>query len=322
MIGNRRVQFTTPVTQQAVVSQFVDGIYTAKQGLEVLNTPHAMAAINVALANGTLNKADYDSLVSDLNSSKTAAEVRSALLKPQGQVVIDAAYGQQIGEAATLAEAQREAAQRQQVLTGIDPGYYLSNRVLTDEYQKAGVSTPFQYDFYKDVDTRDRTSNLVNPQNFLGKKNELVNAVRANPYRPEYDPINQGRTPLPASTRDPYSDEGLAFLYGQMMDQYGTRTSGQPNPAVASPYDPVPYRPPPPGNLTLQTPIPDAAQPAAPAPAPDASGFFTAPTGQIFSNEAAYNASVAPAGGKAGGLMSIDRKKRAKDKIRKGLKAA
>ena len=322
MIGNRQVQFTTPVTQQAVVSQFVDGIYTAKQGLDMLNTPHALAAINVAVANGTLNKSDYDRLVTDLKGAKTAAEVRSALSKPQGQVVIDAAYGQQIGEAATLAEAQREAAQRQKVLTGIDPGYYLSNRVLTDAYQKAGISTPFQYDFYKGVDTRDRKDVMVTPEKFTSMRDQLANQVRANPYRPQYDPIDQTRIPLPASTRDPYSDEGLKVLYGNMMDQYGTRVPGQPNPAVVSPYNPVPYTPPPVNNLTLQTPIPDAAKPA-PAPTPATTGFFTAPNGQIFANEAAYQASVpAPSPNKAGGLLSIDRKKLAKNKPRKGLSAA
>jgi len=309
-IGDRQVQFTTPVTQQAVVSQFIDGIYTPQQGLEVLNTPHALAAINVAVANGTLKKSDYDRLVSDISNSKTAAEVRSALAKPQGQVVIDAAYGQQIGEAATLAEAQREAAQRQAVLTKIDPGYYLSNRTLTDAYQKAGVSTPFQYDFYKGVDTRDIKQNVVTPQNFTSMRDQLANQVRANPYRPEYDPINQNRTPLPASTRDPYSDEGLKVLYGNMMDQYGTRVPGQPNPAVVSPYNPNPYTPPPPSNLTLNTPIPDASKPA--TPAPDTSGPF----GRFASDVAA----AAPA--RAGGLMSIDRKKRAKTKPKKGLLAA
>jgi hypothetical protein len=248
-IGDRQVQFTTPVTQQAVVSQFVDGIYTSKQGLDMLNTPHALAAINVAVANGTLKKSDYDRLVTDLDNAKTAAEVRSALLKPQGQVVIDAAYGQQIGEAATLAEAQREAAQRQAVLTGMDPGYYLSNRTLTDAYQKAGVSIPFQYDFYKGVDTRDRESVKVTPENFLAKKNELANATRSNIYRPQYDPLDRGIGNMPASVRDPYSDEGLKVLYGQMMDQYGVPTPGLPNPA-AIPTDPYTYKPPVPQRIT------------------------------------------------------------------------
>jgi hypothetical protein len=251
MIGNRQVQFTTPVTQKAVVSQFIDGIYTAKEGIDMLNTPHAMANLNVALANGSLSTKDYDSLVNDLNSSKTPAEVRAALAKPKAQVIIDKAYGQQIAEATTLAEAKREAALRQAELTGIDPGYYLSNRTLTDAYKKAGVSIPFEYDFYKGVDTRDRESVMVTPENFLDKKNELVNAAKTNPYRatyePKYDPIGT-RTAVPASVRDPYSDEGLKILYGQMMDQYGAPAPGQVNPATLAPT-PYTYKPPTPQRL-------------------------------------------------------------------------
>jgi hypothetical protein len=318
-IGDRQVQFTTPVTQQAVVSQFVDGIYTAKQGLDMLNTPHALAAINVAVANGTLNKTDYDRLVGDLKVAKTPAEVRSALSKPQGQVVIDAAYGQQIGEAATLAEAQREAAQRQKVLTGIDPGYYLSNRVLTDAYQKAGVSIPFQYDFYKGVDTRDRKDVMVTPENFPFMRDQLVNQVRANPYRPEYDAINRGIGKMPDSVRDPYSDEGLKILYGQMMDQYGVPDPGRPNPAIVGP-DPYTYKPPVVDNTTLDTPIVDKAAPA-PAPTETATenGPYTAPSGQVYPSKAAYDIAANPVpgsegGGKAGGIArgiaSIKHRKR------------
>jgi hypothetical protein len=315
MIGNRQVQFTTPVTQQAVVSQFVDGIYTAKQGLDMLNTPHAIASLNVALANGSLSTKDYDSLINDLNSSKTPAEVRAALSKPQGQVVIDAAYGQQIGEAATLAEAQREAAQRQKVLTGIDPGYYLSNRALTDAYQKAGVSTPFQYDFYKGVDTRDRKDVMVTPENFLTKRDELTNAVRANPYRVEYDAINRGIGKMPDSVRDPYSDEGLKILYGQMMDQYGVPDPGRPNPATI-PTTPYTYKPPVVNNTTLNTPIVDKAAPA-PTETSESTGFYTAPSGQVYASKAAYDAAAnagGGGGGKAGGIArgiaSIKHKKR------------
>jgi hypothetical protein len=252
MIGDRQVQFTTPVTQQAVVSQFINGIYTAKQGLDMLNTPHAMAGLNVALANGSLSTKDYDNLVKQLDSSKTPAEVRAALASPKAQVIIDAAYGQQIAEATNLAEAQREAAQRQAVLNNVDPGYYLSNPILTQAYEAAGVSTPFQYKFYKDVDTRDRKDVMVTPENFLDKKNELVNAARANPYRVEYDPINRGIGNMPASVRDPYSDEGLAFLYGQMMDQYNTQTPTQLNPAT-QPYIGSTYKPPVPQRIQDET---------------------------------------------------------------------
>jgi hypothetical protein len=400
MIGDRQVQFTTPVTQQAVISQFINGIYTAKQGLDMLNTPQAMAGLNVALANGSLTTADYDKLVKDLDGSKTPAEVRAALASPKAMVIIDKAYGQQIGEAANIAEAQREAALRQKELTGIDPGYYLSNKTLTDAYQKAGISIPFQYDFYKDVDTRDRESVMVTPENFSAKKDELVNAARTNPYRatytPQYDPLGPKNT-VPDSVRDPYSDEGLKILYGQMMDQYGAPNPGQVNPATIAPT-PYTYKPPVPQRITdeakakadYETKLaadklaytnagitaqnfdekdyiarnPDAFQdgPGRPyqhyleanaggdkrianklpfnpapftpaplfgpgssgtaAPAAPATNYFAAPNGQLFASEAAYNATVTP--GKAGGLMSINRKKQAKAKTkpRKGLLAA
>jgi hypothetical protein len=379
-IGDRNVQFTTPVTQQAVVSQFINGIYTAKQGLDVLNTPHAMAGLNVALANGTLSTTDYDNLVKDLNSSKTPAEVRAALSKPKAQVIIDAAYGQQIGEAATEAEAKREAALRQSVLTGIDPGYYLSNQVLTDAYQKAGVSIPFQYKFYNDVDTRDTTSNLLTKDNFSAKKDELVNAARTNPYRVQYDPLNQPRTPVSASIRDPYSDEGLKILYGQMMDQYGTQPTVRTNPATVA-LDPYTYKPPVPQRLLDEqnakaaydtklaadklayenSPLsaknfdekdyiarnPDAFQdaPGRPyqhyleanangdvrtanklpfTPTPFTSTPLFGPGSGGTAVPVAPAAPAAPVGERAGGLMSINRKKQAKAKTkpRKGLLAA
>jgi hypothetical protein len=312
-INGRKVQFVTPVTQQAVISDFINGIYTAKQGVDLINNEQALAAINVALANGTLDTADYNALLVDLDAaSKTGdvAQTRAALAKPRGQVVIDAIYGQQIGEAKTIEDARIEADTRQPVLNANDTGYYLSNDVLTQAYKDAGVSIPFEKDFYKDVDTRDRTPNVVTPENFQQKTNFLINAIRNNPYQPTYQPINQGRTPLPASTRDPYSMEGLEFLYGQMMDQYGTRNPNPVNPATAQYGLPVGYKPPLVNNLVFSTPIPDAASPAAPAsaPAPDASAPVIAPASTSDS--------------KAGGLMSIDRKKRAKTKPRRGLLAA
>jgi hypothetical protein len=270
MIDGRKVQFTTPVTRQAVVSNFVNGVYTATPGKEILNMPHVQAAINVARANGTLDEADYNAITSGLNTAKTPADVRSILAKPQANVVVDAIYGQQIGEAKTLAAAQAEAAQRNAVLTAQDPGYYQSNRALTDAYRAAGLTVPFDYGAYQGVDTRDITKNLLTPQNIAQKRTELVNQLnRNNPYRVAYEPINRGIANLPASVQDPYSDAGLAFLYGNMMNQYAPAPPGQVNPATFTTI-PYSYTPPPPNNLTLQTPIPDAAKPAPPAPPPEA----------------------------------------------------
>jgi hypothetical protein len=305
MIGDRKVQFRTPVTQQAVVSNFIDGVYsstagkdayTATPGKDILNMPHIQAAINVARANGTMNEVDYKDLSATLNTAKTAADIRAALAKPQGQVVVDAIYGHQMGEAKTLLDAQAEAAKRQTVLSKQDPGYYQSNNVLTDAYKAAGVSIPADYSFYKGVDTRDRTSNLLTPENLIQKRTDLVNTLnRDNPYRVAYTPTNRGIANMPPSVQDPYSDEGLKFLYGQMMNQYGPPPASFVNPATFT-SEPYRYIPPPQNNLTLKSPIPDASKPATPvveaAPAP----------------AAPYPATQG--GDRAGGLMSINRKKR------------
>jgi hypothetical protein len=264
-IGGRQAQFTTPVTQQAVVSKFINGVYSTTPGKDILNMPHVQAALNVARDNGTMDAADYRSVVSSLGAAKTPADIRAALAKPQGQVVIDAIYGQQIGEAKTLADAQTEAAQRQAVLTKQDPGYYQSNKVLTDAYQKAGVSTPFNYNAYAGVDTRDTTQNLLTPQNLAQKQTDLVNTLnRNNPYRVAYTPINRGIANMPTSVQDPYSNEGLQFLYGNMMKQYATPPANFVNPGtfISEPYR---YVPPLQNNLVLNTPVADASKPVTPA---------------------------------------------------------
>lgn len=277
MIDGRKVQFTTPVTRQAVVSNFVNGVYTATPGKDILNMPHIQAAINVARANGTLDETDYNAITSGLNTAKTPADVRSVLAKPQANVVVDAIYGQQIGEAKTLASAQAEAAQRNAVLSKQDPGYYQSNRVLSDAYRAAGLSVPFDYSAYQGVDTRDVTKNLLTPENLIQKRTELVNQLnRNNPYRVAYQPINRGIANLPASVQDPYSDAGLAFLYGNMMNQYAPAPLGQINPATFATV-PFSYTPPPVNNLVLSRPIADAATPPpapalAPAPVADGGG--------------------------------------------------
>jgi hypothetical protein len=284
MIGDRKVQFRTPVTQQAVVSKFIDGVYTsnagkdayaATPGKDILNMPHIQAAIKVARDNGTLNASDFDNLTANLNAAKTPAQIRSALANPQGQVVVDAIYGQQIGEAKTLADAQAEAVGRQAVLTKQDPGYYQSNRVLSDAYKAAGLTVPFNYNAYAGVDTRDRTSNLLTPQNFAQKQTDLINTLNRNdPFRTSYQPISRGIANMPNSVQDPYSNEGLQFLYSNMMNQYAPPPADFVNPATFVSNRPYVYRPPAPDNLTLNTPIVDASKPNTPAADPAVTGRF------------------------------------------------
>ena len=230
-IGNQKAQFVNPVTQKAVVSNFGNGAYSATDGQSILNEPQVQAAITVARNNGTLSTAGYTALLADLNAAKTPEQTRLALAKPQAQVVVDALYGQQIGENTDLAAAKAEAVKRQAVLSKQDPGYYQNNSVLTDAYIKAGETVPMDYSAYKGVDTRNGQANLFTPDNFQQRQNELVRTLST--YKPTYQSIN--RNPLPASVRDPYSDEGLKVLYGQMMDQYGPPPEGTINPAT-EPY--------------------------------------------------------------------------------------
>jgi hypothetical protein len=284
-VGSKQAQFVTPVTQQLI------------SGDNVLNIPSVQAAITVARNNGTLSTTGYNSLIADLNAAKTPEQIRAALTKPQAQVVVDALYGQQIGEDVNLAAAKTEGTQRQGVLSAQDPGYYQSNPVLSAAYEKAGLTVPFDYGAYAGVDTRVGKTNLVTPDNFQDKQKDLVKELTT--YKPTYPTLGRRTTNLPDSVRDPYSDAGLKFLYGQMMDQYGPPPSGFINPATfqTTPYT---YKPPAPNNLVLNTPVADASKPAT-------------------VTEAAPAAVVTE---RTGGLLAIDRKKRAKTKPKRGLLAA
>jgi hypothetical protein len=245
-IGNQKAQFINPVTQQPYVTNYGEGSWTQKVGADVLNTPQVQAAITVARNNGTLSTAGYTALLADLRAATTMDQTRAALAKPQGQVVIDTIYGQQIGENVDLAAARKEAEGRQAVLSKQDPGYYQNNTTLTDAYKQAGLTVPFDYNAYKGVDTRTGQADVVTPENFQQKQNDLTRTLST--YKPTYPTLNRN-TGLPPSVRDPYSDEGLKVLYGQMMDQYGPPPEGFINPAT---FVPEPYTYKPPVSTTLQ----------------------------------------------------------------------
>jgi len=189
-------QFGTENLGRTLQSQF-----SANQGLDVLNAPAAQAAISRALASGTLDQADYNALVTDLTKVQNPEQLRAAFSKPQAQVVLDAIYGQQIGEAKTLADAQAEALQRQAVLNATDQGYYQGNMQLADAYRAAGLDFPFGQEAYQGYDTRIGQANVLNPQNFNAKVNELLSGLNQQFGQP----VNMV-TPL---TGQYYSETGL-----------------------------------------------------------------------------------------------------------------
>jgi hypothetical protein len=160
-----------------VVSNFGQDGFTAKQGADILNDPALFAAVDRALASGTMTNADVNTLINDLKGVKTSADFYAVVNKPQGQVVIDALRGQQTGEAKTLAEAQAEALQRQAVLDATDQGYYQSNFQLADAYKAAGLDYPFGREAYQGYDTGVTKDMVVNPQNFNQKINQLLTGM-------------------------------------------------------------------------------------------------------------------------------------------------
>jgi hypothetical protein len=315
------VQFVNPVTERALITRFGEGAYKEAMGEETLSPERIAETADRAFRAGSMTQTEYDRVMTGLNgiskdiqsgkldATKAGDTIRTLLNVPKGFKIVDPKYGQQIGEDNALDVALAEAAKRQEVLAAQDPGYYQANDILGQAYFYAGLDFPFMASDYK-ANTMMTQADKLTPQNVKAKLSATTNQMRqTGPYKPTYDPINQGRTPLPASARDPYSDEGLAFLYGQMMDQYGTRNPNNLiNPAVAPYSPPVPYQPPVVNNSLLDRPIADATAPAPAAPAGD---YFAAPNGAIFASEAAYNASVPAQGGKAGGIVSIKHRRKA-----------
>jgi hypothetical protein len=320
------VQFVNPVTEKALITRFGEGAFKASMGEETYSPERVAETADRAFRAGSMTKVEYDKVMTGLNGisqdlekgkldKATAGDsIRQLLNVPKGFKIVDPKYGQHIGEDNSMDIALAEAAKRQDELAKQDPGYYQANDILGQAYLNAGLDFPFMSSDYK-ANTMMTQADKLTPQNAVAKLGATTNQLRqAGPYQPNFGNIynpeygTQGKTPLPPSVRDPYSDEGLKILYSRMMDQYGTPPPGQVNPATLTNNPPVMYQPPPVNNLILDKPLADATKPAAATPAGD---YFTAPNGQIFSNEAAYNATVAPAqGGKAGGLMSIKHKKR------------
>jgi hypothetical protein len=69
---------------------------------------------------------------------------------------------------------------------------------------------------------------------------------------------------MPNSVQDPYSNEGLQFLYSNMMNQYAPPPASFVNPATFVSNRPYVYRPPAPDNLVLNAPVADASKPVTP----------------------------------------------------------
>lgn len=178
-IGERQAQFVSPVTQRPIISTqgYGGANWTQELGIDTLNTPAVQAAVQRAINSGSMTPEEYRTMYADLQSAQNMTDVYAAFNRPQAQVVVDALYGQQTGEANTMAQARAEAAQRQAVLDANNLGYYQANPQLAAQYEAAGLYYPFGTDAYSGYDTRTDQSNVVTDENFNSQLNNLLSTM-------------------------------------------------------------------------------------------------------------------------------------------------
>jgi len=105
-VQGNSVQFISPVTQQPIVTSFVDGKLVVKEGVNTLTGEQAQAAINLALGTGALTGTEYKNLTGALANAKSMDDVYKAFGTPQAVAALDPNYGFQLGVGKTLAQAQ------------------------------------------------------------------------------------------------------------------------------------------------------------------------------------------------------------------------
>jgi hypothetical protein len=329
-IGGRQAQFVSPVTQQPVVSNFRGNVqadlsglqWNETAGLDVLNTPAVQAAVQRALDSGAMTPQEYQTMYADLGAAQSMTDVYTAFNRPQAQVIIDAIYGQQTGEDQSLARARLEAAQRQAVLDANNLGYYQANPQLAQQYEEAGLDFPFTPDAYTGYDTRTGQANVVTEENFDDQLNGLLRTL--------YGKFGGAQDMLTPLTNQYYSETGLQPDFAPIGTPGTTFRSGV---AGYTPNLPTMFQfGAPPVDASFQQYRPGAFQPEGVTtggfivgynadgtpiystysdPSVNVGGavvptqtsaapvnqFFTAPNGQIFASEAAYNASLPLSGG-------------------------
>jgi hypothetical protein len=198
------VQFVAPTTQQQYITNFGQDAWNAIAGDEVLSVPRVTEAVNRAYSAGSLTQEEYKGIIDSLAKAKQPSDVRQILGIPQGAVIIDPNYGQQIGEDNNLRLALAEAAKRQAVLSAQDPGYYQASDVLGQAYLDAGLPWDFMSNTYK-ADTMMTQANKLTPENFNQKVNELLRSLGSD-YTERFGGMNDVQTP---GLGQYYSETGL-----------------------------------------------------------------------------------------------------------------
>ena len=199
------VQFVSPVTQQQYISNYGQNAWNAIAGDEVLSVPRVEEQVDRALRSGSMTQAEAKGIIDALKTVKDPADVRKILGIPQGAIIIDPEYGQQIGQDNNLKVALAEAAKRQAVLTAQDPGYYQASDVLGQAYLDNNLPWEFMSNTYK-ADTMMTQANKLTPENFNQKVNELIKGLYSNNNINRFGVNNDVQTP---GLGQYYSETGL-----------------------------------------------------------------------------------------------------------------
>jgi hypothetical protein len=263
-IDGRPVQFVSPITNAPTTTSFGGGIfsseagkYNLKPGEDVLSDPVVIGTMNRALDAGTLDIANYNKIVNNLKVAETMDDVRAAFSDPKAYKIIDSIYGLQTGEDMSRDAARLEAADRQRVIDSLGLKNYTNETVLGDAYKAAGLDYPFGMENYN-YNTMMTRDNVVNPQNFNQRVNQLLGSLSQNATQ-RFGGLTDMQTP---GLGQYYSETGLQPGFTPFGTEGTTFRSG------AAGYIPQAELPTgfqfgaPPVNATFQQYQPGAFQPA------------------------------------------------------------
>jgi hypothetical protein len=198
------VQFTAPVTQGTVRSQFTTGTpeapgYTASAGENILQSGAVAAAAARALNSGAMSADEFRTLQTDLRAAgNDVNKIFTALNTPKAHVVLDELYGFQLGAGNTLADAQTRATEIQGVLDSLNLPYAPSNFVVADRAKELGVPYAFGKDAFTGYNTQATQADIINKANAEVKAREAINALEGalvKTQRPQYAPVEFAQQP-------------------------------------------------------------------------------------------------------------------------------
>ena len=187
-----------------------------------LRLSDVIAATNMARANGTLGDQEAEDLIGQLTTAKSPQEGMAILSQPKAFVVVDQLYGMQIGQAKTLADAQKMAQQVSPYLTkaaqelgpeyaGVAPSQFTVGQlaeeggVLNYPYSKSSVER-----IYNGYDSSRTTKDNINPNAPPGTPGSWQSQVVDPIYKRAADIIDKNYNPYSMPTQQTFPAPGGA----------------------------------------------------------------------------------------------------------------